>query len=417
MQFIKNHSSITETHYTFFGGGCKIILEFAVEGGVDRLGIVGIGLAAMIFADTAVDWGYDMMKRFFKCAAIGATAALIFGGSVEAAKNLVIREQGSFAAGGTVIRADGDYDGTKPTDFAGETLHGDHAYVFYQIPAKAKRYAMVFLHGSGQSGKTWETTADGREGFQNIFLRKNYPVYIVDQPRRGRAGRSTVPRNISARPDDQLWFNTFRIGEWPDIYDNVEFPRDSKSLDEFFRQMTPDTGAFDQKVIAEAMVAVFERAGNGILVTHSAGGGPGWETAIRSEKVRAVISLEPGAFPFPEGEVPPVERTTSPFPARGNAVSMEEFLRLTKIPIVVYFGDNIPTGDRPVANWGQDNWRVRLNLARKWAEVVNKYGGHAEIICLPDIGITGSTHFMMSDLNNAAVADAIERWLKSKGLG
>ena len=76
-----------------------------------------------------------------------------------------------------------------------------------------------------------------------------------------------------------------------------------------------------------------------LLITHSAGGGSGWETAIRSDKVKAVISLEPGAFPFPEGEVPPTEETTSLFPAVGEAVSMENFLRLTKIPIVVYFGE------------------------------------------------------------------------------
>ena len=32
---------------------------------------------------------------------------------------------------------------------------------------------------------------DGREGFQNIFLRKNFSVYLIDQPRIGEAGLST----------------------------------------------------------------------------------------------------------------------------------------------------------------------------------------------------------------------------------
>ncbi len=45
-------------------------------------------------------------------------------------------------------------------------------------------------HGFGQFSKTWETTPDGREGFQNIFPRRRHSVYILDQPRRGRAGRS-----------------------------------------------------------------------------------------------------------------------------------------------------------------------------------------------------------------------------------
>ena len=48
------------------------------------------------------------MKKFL---ATGLAAALIFSGSVEAAKNLVIREQGSFMAGGTVITAPDTYNG------------------------------------------------------------------------------------------------------------------------------------------------------------------------------------------------------------------------------------------------------------------------------------------------------------------
>ena len=69
----------------------------------------------------------------------------------------------------------------------GQTFHGDHAYVFYQIPVGARGYPLVFLHGAGQSKKTWESTPDGREGFQNIFLRRDFAVYLLDQPRRGAA--------------------------------------------------------------------------------------------------------------------------------------------------------------------------------------------------------------------------------------
>ncbi|MBR2214656.1 MAG: alpha/beta fold hydrolase [Selenomonadaceae bacterium] len=328
---------------------------------------------------------------------------------------VMLEEQGSFMAGGKTITAEGSYNSTEPTNFAGHTLHGDHAYVFYQKPMQAKKYGLVFLHGYGQSGKTWETTPDGRDGFQNIFLERGYATYLVDEPRRGKAGRSTVPQTITAHPDDQLWFNTFRIGEWPNFYDNVAVPKDEEALSQFFHQMTPDTGAFDPKVVADAMVAVFEKIGEGVLVTHSAGGGPGWETAMRSSNVKGIISLEPGTFPFPEGEVLETEATTSPFPAIGTPVPMADFLKLTKIPIVVYFGDNIPVGDTPVANWGQDNWRVRLNLARKWEQVMKKYGGDVRIVYLPDIGIKGNTHFLMADLNNEEIAELMENWLKEKG--
>ena len=104
---------------------------------------------------------------------------------------------------------------TNHRDLSGNTLHGDNAYVFYQIPVNAKKYSLVFLHGYGQSGKTWETTPDGRDGFQNIFLSRGYKVFIVDQPRRGRSGRSTVAGNISGQPDEQ-WSglgNCYQIGQ------------------------------------------------------------------------------------------------------------------------------------------------------------------------------------------------------------
>ena len=84
--------------------------------------------------------------------------------------NLIIKEQGSFTTGGIVITSPGVFDAYKPTA-AGQTFHGDHAYVFYQVPVNARKYPLVMWHGIGQFSKTWETTPDGREGFQNIFLR------------------------------------------------------------------------------------------------------------------------------------------------------------------------------------------------------------------------------------------------------
>ncbi|MEN9929457.1 MAG: hypothetical protein RLZZ231_1378, partial [Bacteroidota bacterium] len=101
-------------------------------------------------------------------------------------KPLLIEEQGSFAVGGTMITNPGTFDPYKPTP-DGQTFRGDHAYVFYQIPVKARKYPLVMWHGIGQFSKTWETTADGREGYQTIFLRRNFPVYLIDQPRRGNA--------------------------------------------------------------------------------------------------------------------------------------------------------------------------------------------------------------------------------------
>jgi pimeloyl-ACP methyl ester carboxylesterase len=313
----------------------------------------------------------------------------------------VIKEQGSFAVGGTVI-----------SDSAGNTFHGDHAYVFYQIPQNARKLPLMFLHGAGQFSKTWETTPDGREGFQNIFLRQGFGIYLIDQPRRGNAGRSTVGATIVPTPDEQNWFNIFRVGIYPDYFEGVQFPRDAESLNQYFRQMTPNIGEFDIQVISDAMAALFDKVGGGIFVTHSQGGGVGWFTAMKSPNVKAVVSYEPGSnFVFPEGEVPaPIASSAGALEAVG--VPLDEFVKLAKIPIIIYYGDFIP--EQPSGNPGVDGWRARLEMAKLWRDAVNKYGGDVTVVHLPETGIYGNTHFPFSDLNNVEIADLMSAWLKEK---
>jgi hypothetical protein len=89
-----------------------------------------------------------------------------------------------------------------------------------------RKHPLVFLQGTGQFSKTWETTPDSREGFQTIFLRRRFPVYLIDRPRRGNAGRSTIPATIEATPDEQMWFDTFRVGIWPEHFAGVQFSKD-----------------------------------------------------------------------------------------------------------------------------------------------------------------------------------------------
>ncbi|OJZ06474.1 MAG: alpha/beta hydrolase [Sphingobacterium sp. 40-24] len=329
-------------------------------------------------------------------------------------KPLMIEQQGSFSVGGTVITNPGKYDPVNRTP-DGQTFHGDHAYVFYQKPVDAKRLPLVFWHGIGQFSKTWETTPDGREGFQNIFLRRGFGVYVIDQPRRGNASRSTVEATISPTPDEQDWFGTFRVGVWPDYFPGVQFSKDPETLNQYFRSMTPSLGPIDPAVVTDAAAALAEKVGPLILVTHSHSGGFGWITAIKNQNVKAIVSYEPGSgFLFPEGEVPvPVESSAGPLVA--TAIPKEEFQKLTKIPIVIYYGDFIPE-KYDAGNPGADGWRARLEMARKWRDVVNEHGGDVTVVHLPEIGIKGNTHFPFSDLNNIEVADVMSKWLAEKEL-
>ncbi|GIU80315.1 MAG: alpha/beta hydrolase [Bryobacteraceae bacterium] len=357
------------------------------------------------------------MRRRFAAIVLASTVVVAAAYGQAARKGrpepLMIQEQGSFAVGGKVITNPGTFNPKNPTP-EGQTLHGDHAYVFYQIPVNPRKYPLVFLHGAGQFSKTWETTPDGREGFQNIFLRRRFPVYLIDQPRRGRAGRSTVSAKVDATPDEQGWFNTFRIGIWPDYFPGVQFSKDPEALNQYFRQMTPNVGPYDAEVISDACAALFDKIGPAVFVTHSQGGGLGWLTAIKSPNVKGIVSYEPGSgFVFPEGEVP------APLPSSGGTltaigVPKAEFLKLTRIPIVIYYGDFIPA--QPSEYPGQDGWRVRLEMARKWRDTVNRHGGDVTVVHLPEIGIRGNTHFPFSDLNNVQIADLMSKFLAEKKL-
>lgn len=342
-----------------------------------------------------------------------AACTAVSGGISSSTSPLVIQDQGSFAVGGKVLSTPGAYNNNSPTS-AGQTFHGDHLYAFYQVPQHPRPLPIVMLHGAYQSGRSWETTSDGREGFQTLFLRRGFAVYLVDQPRRGRAGNSTVAATIEPTPFDQLFFDQFRIGKWPNDFDNVQFDRKPETLNQFFRSVTPNTGPFDAGVISDAMAALFDKTGPGILFSHSQAGGPGWLTAIKSQNVKGIVALEPGSgFIFPEGELPAAmpsaAGTLSP-----ESVPLADFKKLTRIPIVIYYGDNFPV--QPTAERGQDNWRVRLAMARLWVAAINRHGGDAQLVHLPEIGVRGNTHFLMSDLNNVQIADLVSAFLAEKKL-
>jgi hypothetical protein len=334
---------------------------------------------------------------------------------------LVIAEQGSFAAGGVVVTNPGVFDPVG-LGTAGQTIHGDHAYVEYQIPTDARKLPLVLWHGGGQFSKTWETTPDGREGFQNIFLRRGFAVYNLDQPRRGRAGRGTVGATIAPVPGpgatgEQGIFVRFRIGLWPNYFPGVQFSRDPEALNQWWRQQTPDTGPGGNAVVSDGVAAVFARIGPAILVTHSASGLPGWLTQIKSPNVKAIISYEPVGWVFPETEMPEGILTNGG-PITGTPVSVADFEHLTQVPIQLIYGDNIPEttnvglGVYP----GLDIWRGRLAMARLFVKAINKHGGDAQLIHLPDLGVTGNTHFPMSDLNNVKIADLLSQYLRQKRL-
>ena len=69
-----------------------------------------------------------------------------------------------------------------------------------------------------------------------------------------------------------------------------------------------------------------------------------------------------------------------------DGATMDEFKKLTRIPIILYYGDFIPESGG-ADNPAQDYWHAAMQMASKWAATVNKYGGHVTVVHLPKVRI------------------------------
>ncbi|HIT86762.1 MAG TPA: alpha/beta fold hydrolase [Candidatus Coprocola pullicola] len=347
--------------------------------------------------------GILTVSIFSGCTVEQSTTKTTGNGSLE------IAQQGMFSAGGTVVTSDGTFDVSNYyTSREGSTSHVDHANVFYQIPENETGLPMVFLHGYGQSRMGWMTTPDERDGWSNLFLKMGHSVFLIDQPRRGEAGQTSVAGTISTEPSDQTWYTQFRIGTYLDgaftYNEGSQFPVGEEALNQFFRQMTPDTGMdsingdqnIDITVVAQAVAAtideVYERTGKDtILITHSQGGMPGWETARYTDHIAAIIAIEPGMAP---------------------EVDSKEYHALLEkdIPITFYYGDYIGEEytDVPAASM----WAMMASTADVFDEAYTAAGGNSTVVHLPEEGIMGNDHFMFQDLNNDVIAEHVENWIQ-----
>ena len=55
-------------------------------------------------------------------------------------------------------------------------------------------------------------------------------------------------------------------------------------------------------------------------------------------------------------------------------------------------------------------------MAQAFTDCVNRHGGEASVVCLPEIGIHGNSHFAFAEANNVEIADVLANWLEEKGL-
>jgi pimeloyl-ACP methyl ester carboxylesterase len=356
-----------------------------------------------------------------------------------------------FIQGDVVLLTDIESGRTPPTP--GNRMI-NQMYVQFMKPQaqNGKKHApIVFVHGGGLTSKSWQTTPDGRMGWDEYFVRQGFDTYLGEQVARGRSGfdartynnvRAEVLEPDTAQPAIRLsteaanW-NGFRWGTTPCTvapcwatttpHPGIRFPMNTVGVGnggtnlQFMAQGVPGlngtlSGAIDSLGTAPADPAAFfntpaqmavlaKKIGGAILVGHSessaypiraalqpASGCYPW-TSASACKVKGIIQLETGCF----GNLTPAEITT-----------------LSHIPILIEFGDFSPV-PQPAAPCP-----MMMNQ-------ITAAGGDIKFAWIPALTpgslysgspgpIFGNEHMIMLDNNNLQIADILIGWATSRGL-
>lgn len=201
-------------------------------------------------------------------------AALLFAGLSNSAfaeegrgtpkPPIVLESMGAYEVGGKVIAKPGDPN---------QTLSCDHGYVEYFIPVKRRSVGLIMWHSS--STKVWANRWDGGEGYESIFLRKGYPVYLWDGPRVGRANWSCEPITYTPQYFDQRNFAAWRFGvTYPDWNPGVQFPTaDKEAWNQATRARYDEFDTLENALLqADAGGQAIDKIGPVVALTNSAGG-------------------------------------------------------------------------------------------------------------------------------------------------
>lgn len=349
------------------------------------------------------------MKKYGLVAALSLFAMTGNAFAQDAQTPIVLAKSGGFQIGGKVIQ--------NPAD-ANQHLSCDHGYVEYFMPQNPRKTSLVMWHSS--SAQVWQNRWDGGEGFKDMFLRRNYPVYLWDGPRVGRANWSCVPINYKPGYRDEGNFTAWNFGPefkkwWPDI----QFPTKS---DEAWAQAT--SARYDEfdtleniqvQTDAAAVAADSGKLGNSIVyLTNSAGGLRAMVTTSKTTKdnIAGIVTYESIGYVFPIGDPespkPCIDQDACGFGPIG--IPLEDFKKLAKLKSIQFvWGDH---RDDPKSFTHQF-----VEWSRLCAKLINKYGGNAEVLMLgDDAGLKGSTHIPFADMDNDKVAGLLDQFLKKAKL-
>ena len=369
--------------------------------------------------------------------AIAALMAFLFAsaGALDAADTgaLEIAQQGYLFAGGKYV------DGPD-----GKYMQGQ-SYVEYQIPKnRTHPYPIVMIHGGGQSGSNFTGTPDGREGWAQYFLKQGYAVYVVDQPGRGRAALHSAYGETVQRPTSwvqQQFTAPERSNLWPQAILHTQWPgtgmAGDPAFDQFYAEQLPAIASFpkQQELNRDAGVALLDKIGPSILLTHSQSGAFGWPIAdARPNLVKAIVAVEPSGPPVRDAVFkggPNYFENGPQSKPWGLAAVKLTYGGVSDASELAFVQREKPDSPDLMRCWRQkEPARPLSNLQRIpvviisseasyhasydhcTAQFLAQAGVKNDFVRLAERGIKGNGHMMMLEKNNLAIAAVIADWLK-----
>ncbi len=364
---------------------------------------------------------------------VSTVLALAVIGATLGAGPLVLERDSSFYVGG-------QYVATKDGDIMDGAM-----YVHALIPAKVMhKYPVVMLHGINSTGVTFETTADGREGWAQNFVRAGYTVYVLDQPARGRSpyradldGAQPRSDTAGAQGASMNYTDPEAFNKYPQAKLHTQWPDCGKegcpAFDAYMRgrfDSTPTGTGISERQTKAAGAALLDRIGPAILLTHSQGGAFGWQIAdARPNLVKAVIAVEPAlspTWPLRAAATGPLFGITTTPITYSPAVSDDA--RIVPAPqpadspdVSACWQQSAPVRTLPTLQ-GKPIAIVigEASPLAQTAQCVSHYLAQAgvsnDLIRLGEVGIHGNSHSMMLEKNSDQIASFLQAWLAKHGL-
>jgi pimeloyl-ACP methyl ester carboxylesterase len=342
------------------------------------------------------------------------------------------------------------FAGGKYSTVNGRRVMSGHLYAEFQIPSRQTHpWPIVMIHGGSQSGTNFTGTPDGREGWAQFFLRQGYAVYVVDQPGRGRAAyeADVYGRTIQLDPDNtqKRFVAPERYNLWPQAHLHTQWPGPGTIgdpvFDQFFASQLPSIQDFtlQQQLNRDAILALLDKIGPAILLTHSQSGPFGWAVAdARPDLVKAIVAVEPNGPPFFVVENIPQPEWFRDAASQTNAWGISAVPLAYSPPAAKATDLAIVRQDKPdapdlVKCWMQtSSARLLPNLAKPPILILTaeasyhapydhctvKYLQQAGVkptwIKLAEVGIRGNGHMMMLERNNLEIGAVMSGWLTEK---